>query len=123
VAEKYVYKPTSGMMTVDPMEDAGDRLLPLDPDLGIAKEDGRWLFILEGIVILSGGGASYAVSPLPASDSDECCQLILTSSVKRLRIVNKLDTVPPLPTSLSSWYPFISSSSHCAESGADGRPV
>lgn len=30
------------------------------------------------------------------------CQLICTSSVKRPRMVNKLDNVPPLPTSFSS---------------------
>ena len=42
----------------------------------------------------------------PARDSPSSCQLMRISSVNKLRIVNKLDRVPPLPTSFSSWYPF-----------------
>ena len=52
-----------------------------------------------------GGGAKLEVvttdSPSSMSGSSSC-QLIFTFSVKRLRIVNKLESVPPVPTSLRS---------------------
>ena len=52
-----------------------------------------------------GGGAKLEVvtTDCPSSMSgSSSCQLIFTFSVNRLRIVNKLESVPPVPTSFRS---------------------
>jgi len=48
----------------------------------------------------------------PSEELSSLAQLIWTCSVKRFRILKRLDKVPPAPTSLRSWYPLRSSSSH-----------
>ena len=55
---------------------------------------------------IEGGGAKLDVDitdRLSSSRSgSSSCQLILTFSVNRLKIVNKLESVPPVPTSFKS---------------------
>lgn len=88
----------AGDLTVDVVEAVEDRrVLPGNLDersrcetSELARRVRNWL-----------GGVSN--SQAAASVVTSSCQLMGTSSVNRLKIVNRLESVPPLPTSLRSW--------------------